>query len=306
MAGDVFGTSVALVGDTLAVGAYGKNSDAGAVYVFTRSGTNWTEQACLTAANAAANDIFGRSLALSDDMLAVGAPGKNGYAGAAYVFSRSGTIWTEQTNLTAPNAAANDLFGWSLALSDDTLAVGAPSKDTSTGAVYVFSRSGTTWAQQAYLMAAVAYSRFGFSLALSGDTLAVGAWGAYNSGAAYVFSRSGMVWSQQACLTASNAEATDYFGHSVSLSGDVLAVGAINEDSDGSGPTNNSAGDSGAAYVFNRSGGIWTERAYLKASNAAANSLFGFSLALDGDSLAVGAAYEDSIASESGAVYLFR
>ena len=308
-AGDVFGANVALVGDTLVVGAPYKNSGAGAVYVFSRSGTNWTEQACLTASNAAANDNFGSSLALSGDTLAVGAFGKNSNAGAAYVFSRSGTSWTEQARLTALNAAANDNFGSSLALSGNTLAVGAPIKDTSTGAVYVFNRSGTNWTEQACLTAsnAATYNCFGCSLGLSGGTLAVGAWGKdSSSGAAYIFICSGGAWSEQACLTASNAEATDYFGYSVSLSGDVLAVGAIREDSGGSGPTNNSTSDSGAAYVFSRSGGVWTERDYLKASNAAANSLFGYCVALDGNSLAVGAIYEDSNASDSGAVYLFR
>ena len=200
---------------------------------------------------------------------------------------------------------------------------------SSSGAVYVFSRSGGIWTQQAYIKASntAANDFFGSSLALAGDTLAVGVpWeGANDSGAVYVFYRSSAAWAQQAYLKASNPDVYDFFGRSVALDGDVLAVGAESEDSSvtglGGNQADNSAADSGAAYVFRRSGQVWTQRAYLKASNTQAYDYFGCSLALSGGTLAVGAWGEDSLATgvggsqadgpggtttDSGAVYLFR
>jgi len=249
-----------------------------------------------------------------------------------------------------------------LALSADgnTLAVGAWSEDGSatgingdesdnsapdSGAVYIFTRSGSSWTQQAYVKASntEANDWFGTSVALSsdGNTLAVGADGedsgatgingdesdnsASISGAAYVFTRSGSSWTQQAYVKASNAEADDWFGWSVALSGsgDLLAVGAPREDSSATGingdESDNSAPDSGAVYVFGRSGSSWTQQAYVKASNTAQDDWFGTPLAFsaDGNTLAVGAIYEDSSATgingdedddsatNSGAVYVF-
>ena len=157
---------MALSGDTALVGACEQDrrrqDHAGAAYVFTRSGTSWSQQAELTASDAAANDNFGSSVALSGDTALVGAydktvGGKRG-AGAAYVFTRSGTSWSQQAELTASDAAAGDWFGNSVALSGDTALVGAYGKtvggQNSAGAAYVFTRSGTSWSQQAELSAA--------------------------------------------------------------------------------------------------------------------------------------------------------
>jgi len=372
-AGDLFGCSVALSGDTMAVGAPCKNSYAGAVYIFIRDSSGvWSQQAYLNASNAQAYDQFGDSLTLSGDTLAVGATGEDSNAkglngnqadnsmmnsGAVYIFSRSGTTWTQQAYVNASNTEEDDNFGWSLALAGDTLAVAAVGEDSSakgvggsqangasaSGAAYVFSRSGTTWTQQAYIKASntEAGDLFGCSLALDGDTLAVGANQeasnatgvngnqnndlASDSGAVYVFSRSGAAWAQQAYIKASNTEAYDKFGRSLALDGDILAVGATGEASNAHGVNGNQADNSmaisGAAYVFSRSGGAWTQRAYVKASNTQADDYFGYSVALSGGTLAVGAPYEDSLATgvggsqadgpagssiDSGAVYLFR
>ena len=208
------------------------------------------------------------------------------------------------------------------------------------GAVYVFTRNGTTWSQQAYLKASNtdADDSFGRSVSLSGDTLAVGVYvedssatgvngsqsdnSARDSGAVYVFTRSGRTWSQQAYLKASNTDAGDLFGYSVSLSGSRLAVGAIYEDSSATGvngsQSDNSVIDSGAVYIFTRSGTTWSQQAYLKASNTDASDEFGSSVSLSGDTLAVGADWEDSSATavndnqndnsagRSGAVYVRR
>jgi len=380
--GDWFGWNLALSadGNTLAVGAYTEDSNAtgingnqadnstlgaGAVYVFTRNGTMWSQQAYIKASNPNGTDNFGVSVALSADgnTLAVGAPGESSNAtgingnqadnslaesGAVYVFTRSGTSWSQQAYIKASNPDAYDQLGAMVALSwnGDTLAVGAPDYfDTDVGAAYVFTRSGTTWSQQAYIEASNGYNTdyFGQSVALSGDgnTLAVGAYGedsnatgingnqadnsANNSGAAYVFIRSGTTWLQQAYVKASNTEAGDEFGKTLTLSGDgnTLAVGAYGEDSNATGvngdQNNNSLGQSGAVYVFMRSGGTWSQQSYIKGSGTDTVDLFGLFVALsgDGNTLAVDAPREDSNATsingnqadnsapESGAVYVF-
>jgi hypothetical protein len=374
---DRFGISLALSGDTLAVGAYWEDSsaigidgdendnsqtDAGAVYVFTRSGTVWTQQAYLKASNTGNGDAFGWSVALSGDTLAVGATGEASdgssqsnndlsNAGAAYVFTRSGTKWTQQAYLKASNIGSDDSFGYSVALDGDTLAVGADreaSKSTgidgdqtdnslaNAGAVYVYTRSGMTWSQQAYIKASNTGSNdvFGWSLALFDDTLAVGAAGeasgngdqnddsASSAGAAYVFTRSGAAWSQQDYIKASSAGEADQFGWSLSLTGDILAVGAPREDSSATGvggdQGNDGLPDSGAAYLFIRSGTVWSQQDYVKPAVTDNGDLFGYSVALSGDTLAAGAPGEDGSATGvdgdatdnslggSGAAYVFQ
>jgi hypothetical protein len=207
------------------------------------------------------------------------------------------------------------------------------------GAAYVFIRNGTTWSQQAYLKASNTGGddEFGSAVAISGDTVVVGAQGedssaigvngnqANNSasfaGAAYVFSRSGTTWSQQAYLKASNTDLGDLFGYAVAISGDTAVVGALFEASSATGvngnQANNSASHAGAAYVFGRSGSTWSQQAYLKASNTGADDGFGSAVAIFGSAVVVGASGEDSpatgvngnqadnSASDAGAAYVF-
>jgi len=167
-------------------------SNAGAVYVFTRSGGAWVEQAKLMASDAQASDQFGVSVSVSGDTAVIGADreatgGSN--AGAVYVFTRSGGAWVEQAKLMASDAQANDVFGASVAVSGDTAVIGAYFEDTggsSAGAAYVFTRSGGAWVEQAKLMASDAQASdvFGASVAVSGDTAVIGA---SNADAAYIF-----------------------------------------------------------------------------------------------------------------------
>ncbi|MBK8170389.1 MAG: integrin [Sandaracinaceae bacterium] len=324
---DEFGSSVAMSadGNTLAVSATGERSNAtgidgnqadnsvvtaGAVYVYTRTGSVWMQQAYLKASNTGSGDSFGYSLALSSDgsTLAVSALGEAsnatgiggnqadnsaGLAGAVYVFTRASSVWSQQAYVKASNSAAGDGFGWSVSLSSDgnTLAVGAVGEDSNATVIN----------------------------GVQADNSALGA------GAVYAFTRAGSVWTQQAYVKASNTEATDRFGWSVSLSsdGNTLAVGAYGESSSATGiggdQANNSVADSGAVYVFTRAGVIWTQQAYVKASNTNASDTFGFSVAVSSDSntLAVGARDEDSnaggingdqtnnSAANAGAVYVF-
>jgi hypothetical protein len=348
-AGDNFGWTLALStdGNTLAVGAPGEASaakdiggsqtdnsvdQAGAVYVFARGSSGWTQQAYLKSANTQVGDTFGESLALSanGNTLVAGAPLDNSASlndsGAAYVFVRTGSTWATQATLRAPTPAGNAYFGWASALSSDgnTLAIGAVGTATDTGAVHVFTRSGASWTARTALTASNAGSgdNFGSALALNGagTVLAVGAPyeasanttqsnnSAASAGAVYTFAGSGASWSQTGYLKASNVGAGDNFGASVSLSstGDVLAVGAPYEASSATGvdgsQSNNSATLSGAVYVFNATGGTWTQSAYLKASNTGANDNFGTAVALGsaGNWLAVGAIGESSAATGLG------
>jgi hypothetical protein len=327
---------------------------AGAVYVFTRVDSSWRQQAFLKASNAEANDFFGSSVALDGDTLVVGALYEDSSAdggetdnsaidsGAVYVFTRVDGSWRQQAFLKASNAGANDLFGYSAALDGDTLVVAAPGEDSSandgesnneaanSGAVYVFTRVDGSWSQQPFLKASNAEANdfFGYSVALDGDTLVVCATfedssadggesdnEAAKAGAVYVFTRVDSIWRQQAFLKASNAEANDFFGRSVALDGDTLVVSAVLEDSSANdGESNNEAKTAGAVYVFTRVDSSWSQQALLKASNAESYDHFGYSVALDGDTLVVGAFREDSStdsgetdnsAIDSGAVYVF-
>ncbi|MEK6642674.1 MAG: FG-GAP repeat protein [Planctomycetota bacterium] len=317
-AGDKFGYSVAVSGDTAVVGAesdtHAGGASAGSAYVFVRSGTDWIQQAKLIASDAAVADLFGVSVALSGDTAVVGAffedNAGGSEAGSAYVFVRSGTVWTQQTKLIASDAAVADLFGTSVALSGDTAVVGANSDDNTGGAnagsAYVFVRSGTIWTEQAKLTAsdAAVSDLFGVSVAISGDTALVGANNDDNAfdadaGSAYIFVRSGVAWTQQARLVASDAAATDNFGISVALSGDTALVGAWQNDNLG-------GADAGSAYVFIRSGVVWTQQAKLIASDAAATDIFGVSVALSGDTAVVGARADDNAGgSDAGSAYTF-
>lgn len=353
---DFFGYSVALDGDTLVVGALAEDSgatgvggnqadesapDSGAVYVFVRSGTTWTQQAYLKASNTGTEDFFGSSVAIDGDTLVVGAIGEASaatgvggnqsndsapFAGAAYVFVRSGTTWTQQAYLKASNTEEYDLFGSDVAIEPDLIVVGAPGEDgggTGRGAAYSFTRSGTTWSQQNYLKPSVAVgsAAFGKSLELDAGTLVVGAPGEQNTGAAYVFVRSGSLFVEQAYLKAPVPGATDRFGASVDVYGNTVVAGAPGEDSSSTGvggPINESSPDSGAAYVFRRLSGVWSFQAFIKASNTQSADGFGAAVTAYGDKLVIGAYLEDgggdgvganpsdNSAPDAGAAYVFQ
>ncbi|HEV2761718.1 MAG TPA: lamin tail domain-containing protein, partial [Pyrinomonadaceae bacterium] len=276
------------------------------------------------ASDAAAEDRFGNSVALSADgnTALVGAPFDDHSGGvevgSAYVFTRSGSTWTEQARLQAPDAAAGDFFGISVALSADgsTALVGAYGDDNSggqnAGSAYVFTRSGSAWSHQQRLQASDAgiSDFFGVSVSLSadGNTALVGAYaddnsGGNDAGSAYVFTRSGSAWSEQQRLQASDAAVADQFGVSVDLSadGNTALVGAHHDDNSG-------GTDAGSAYVFTRSGGTWTEQQRVQASDAAAFDRFGVSVALNSDgSIALVGAYQDdnSGGMNAGSAYVF-
>jgi hypothetical protein len=275
--GDYFGVSVSVSGDVVVVGAFdadpGGTTDAGAAYVFVKPGSGWggnlTETAKLTAADKEAYDSFGNSVAVSGEVVVVGAPvtdlGGKSYAGDVYVFVKPGGGWVDMTQtakLTASDKVAGDHFGDSVAVSGDLVVVGAylanPGGTIDAGVAYVFIKPGGGWGdmtQTAKLTASdkAAHDQFGDSVAVSGDVVVVGAPnvnpdGRGFAGAAYVFAKPGGGWvdmTQTAKLTASDAAAGDSFGYSVGVSGTEIVIGAPYADSGGILWT-------GAAYVFGK------------------------------------------------------
>ena len=273
-----------------------------------------TQQAKIVASDPTADARFSSGVAVSADgnTLVAGATGDNGYAGAAYIFTRSGSTWAEQAKIQASDPEDYATFGYMVSISDDgnTVVTGAYASGTDNdGAAYIFTRSGSTWSQQAKIQASdKEFSDwFGWSSSISGDgnTVIVGAvfedTGGGNAGAAYIFTRSGSAWTQQAKIQASDIEAGDEFGRSVSISGDgnTAIVGAEYEDTGGT--------TAGAAYIFTRSGSTWSQQAKIQASDKEADDHFGrvSSISGDGNTVIVGAAQEDTGAADAGAAYIF-
>ncbi|PJZ79876.1 hypothetical protein CH359_15195 [Leptospira meyeri] len=332
-ASDQFGTAIAISGDTIVVGAIGESSNqttitngegassdnslglSGAVYVYQRTGSTWSQQAYIKAPNAEASDQFGVAVAIDGDTIVVGANLED----------------SNQTTITNGSTASGD------------------NSASNSGAVYVFKRSGSTWVQEAYLKPSngEASDQFGFPVAISGDTIVVGTYledsnqttitngptasgdnSATSAGAIYVFQRSGSTWSQQAYIKPSNVEAQDAFGKGLAISGDTIVAGANLEDSNqttitngGTAGSNNGATSAGAAYVYQRTGSTWVEQAYLKAPNAEAGDQFGEDVAISKDTIVVAAfaeasnqititngpsASSDNSAANAGAAYVFK
>lgn len=348
--GDSFGV-VDIDGDTLVVGAAGEDGNgssqldnsaamSGAAYVFERVAGTWSQAAYLKAPTPISFDAFGRTVAVSGDTVLVGSHDTS-LSGAVDVFVRNGGAWSHQARLKAPAPQQYASFGQSLDIDGDTAVIGAPG-GSGPGETYVYRRGGTAWSHVATLTAsnAEAGDGFGVRAAISGDTIAVAAWGEDSDssgldgdqanaspphlsgyGAVYLFREFAGSWSQEAYVKASNPDEDDSFGRSLGLSGDLMVVGCASEASASMGvggdELDNSADSSGAAYLFRRHGTAWSQIAYLKASNTETGDRFGQLVAIDGDTVAVGAPGEDSPsigvngpqaegADDSGAVYILH
>ena len=308
---DRFGYSVSISGDYAVIGAWRDDTSRGSAYVFHHDGTTWTQQAKLVASDGSDSDNFGVGVAISGDYAVIGAYGDDdtmSNSGSAYVFHRDGTTWTEQAKLVAADGGTNDRFGYAVSISGDYAVIGAYGDwvgGNSSGSAYVFHRNETTWTEQAKLVASDSAQNgyFGTSVSISGDYAVVGAYGDGGdwSGAAYVFHHDGTTWTEQTKLVADDGSADDYFGVSVSISGDYAVIGAYGYDN---GPME----DTGAAYVFHRDGTTWTEQALLVASSPTCWGEFGVSVAISGDYAVIG---EDSgqasgCYSGAGDAYVFR
>ena len=315
-----FGVSVDISndGNNVIIGSPWQSNN-GSAYIFTRSGTSWSQQAQLTASDGQSGDRLGYNVSISGDgnTAIAGAPKEDTGGldtGSAYIFTKSGTTWSQQAKIQATSTTAYDEFGYSVSLSDNgnTALVTAPFEDTQytdTGCAYIFTRSGTTWSQQALIQSDdnVANKPFGYSSSISGDgdTAIVShhkeTTSGTDSGSAYVFTRSGTSWTQEAEIQSSDIQEGDYYGWSVSISnsGDFAAVGAPTEDA--------TASNAGSVYIFSRSGTSWTQENKVQASDASSEDQFGHSVSIsnDGATVIVGALGEDTTATNAGSAYIF-
>jgi len=315
---DQFGYSVAACGDTVVVGGntgdLSSSEDAGSAYVFSHTAGSWTQTQKLVASDKAAYDEFGTSVSVSADTIVVGAPLEEALpnpnplpeaynSGAVYVFSPSlGGSWTHTQKLSLVSGRQDENFGYDVAVEGDVLVVGTNIRDGLVGAAYVFKRPSGQWLLDTALTPSVqtADDRFGYSVAVSGDIVVVGAPRGsgltFLSGCAYVFERQFSIWVEVAHLYAADGAAGDHFGSSVSVSGATVVIGSYMDDNIGN--------NAGAAYVFARhsSGGAWVQTQQLLAADGSAYSGFGFSVAISGDNIAVGAANDSGA---QGSTYTF-
>ena len=310
--GDAFGRSVSISGDYVIIGAYSDDdigNSSGAAYIFRRMGAIWM-QTKLVASDGADYDFFGASVSVSGDFAIIGAPrdDENGNSsGSAYVFRREDTSWVEEAKITPSDGVSFDYFGTAVSISGDLAVVGAPGYELFTnppGAAYVFRREGTDWVEEAKLLAddGADNDYFGFSVFVSGDYAIIGAHGnddnGAKSGSAYIFKREGLDWIEEAKLIASDGQRGDFFGHSVSLSGDYAIIGAPYDDDDGI--------DAGSGYVFKWDGSEWIENVKLNQINEAARDWFGYSVSISGDYAVVGSVRDDDNGSSSGSAYIYK
>ena len=311
VAGDLFGHSVVVDGDTAVVGAYEDESEKGAAYVLAKDSSGaWSQVAKLTASDGEAGDIFGWSVAVDWDTVVVGAR----YDDSAYVFTKPGTGWataTETAKLTASDGVVGDWFGQSVAVDGDTVVVGA-SEDDGSGSAYVFTKAAdSVWTdatQTAKLTASDGdnFDEFGKSVAVDGDTVVAGAPNNDGYGSAYVFIKPAAGWGDATQTAKLTPGATDdgaaglagTFGAAVAVDGDTVVVGASAY-----------SGSQGRAYVFTKPSGGWedAERTAELATSDAEKNQFGWSVAVDGNTVVVGAHTDDASDSvnDSGSVYVF-
>lgn len=250
---------------------------------------------------------FGRSVSMSDGTTLIGAWGKTesgADSGAAYVFQLNGSLWTQQAKLVPGDGAAYDWFGYAVAVINNTAFIGTPNDEDNgiqSGSAYVFIREGNTWTQRAKLVPSDGsdFNVFGTAVAASAHTVVLGApyAGASGIGAAYVFTGSGSSWGQQAKLSAPDASDGDKFGGAVAIDTDTVVVGAYNDDDNGR--------NSGSVYVFVRNSGSWGLQAKLIPADGARDDFFGWSVAVSGETILVGAYADDDRGGASGSVYVF-
>ncbi len=347
-AGDKFGCSVSISGDYAIVGAYTESEDvsgantfsaSGSAYIFRKVGGIWSVVQKIVASDRSVSDLFGYSVSISGDYAIVGAFGESedasggntlANAGSAYIFWNDNGTWTEVEKLVASDRASSDGFGYSVSISGDYAIVGAMSEDedasggntlANAGSAYMFWNDNGTWSEVEKLVASdrADSDNFGYSVSISGDYAIVAANNEdedasggnmlSSAGSAYIFWNDSGTWSEVEKLVASDRGAYDYFGCSVSISGDYAIVGAYTEDEDASG--GNTLSGAGSAYIFWNDSGTWNEVKKLVTSDRAGFDNFGYSVSISGDYAIVGANNEDDDASggntlaNAGSAYIF-
>jgi hypothetical protein len=308
-----FGENVKISGNTIAIGAPGDRNETGAVYIFQKTGNEWTEQAKLKANDETEGSFFAGSIALSQDMLVSGA--ESGLvqvgveAGAAYVFRRIGNLWTQEAKLIASDPTDQANFGSGAAvINGDTIAIGAAAAQRS-GVVYIFKRIAGAWSEQSQLVPSSPEEGQGFGgdIGISGSSLVIGAPFAaatddVRTGAAYVYRRAETAWEEEARLVPPETQVR-LFATRVAISGVTIVVGAPFTDS--------GTIEGGSAWVFQRAGNTWVTKAKLKAPDATPNDVFGGYVAIDGKTILIGAEQADTpdlppgATDNEGAAYVF-
>ncbi len=316
---DYFGYSVSVSGNTAVIGTYlddDAGTDAGCAYIFNKVGGEWTEIAKLTASDAVNNHWFGYSVAISGDVVVVGAYRDNGDQGAAYVFEQPMSGWVDMTEtgkLTASDGAGSDKFGLSVAIANDDIVIGSPEDDdngVNSGSVYVFEEPMTGWTSMTETVKLISSDGngsdlFGFSVFIYDNTIVVGAHLqdelGTDAGAAYIFEQPVGGWvasTEDAKLTASDATGGDWFGYSVAISGDDVIVGASRENS-----------NTGSAYIFQKPSGNWVSTSSstkVDAETSTGTDRFGYSVAISDGVAVVGVPYADHSSMDQGSAVIFR
>jgi hypothetical protein len=296
-----YGASVSLEGTVAVIGA--DSAGAGAAYVYRWNGASWVQEQRLVASDGVLNDLFGYSVSVHDGVVLVGAPEHHWpyEIGAAYVYRWNGATWSEEQQLLADDRAIGDFFGRTVSVGSSVAFVGASHDDApenDRGSTYVYEWNGLSWLQDQQLTSTDASpgDLFGCSVAADGNRAVIGAYlddsPLLDQGAADVYRRDDITWLAQQSLTASDASTDDGFGRSVSISGDVVLVGAYHGDF-----------GRGSAYVYRWDGSSWVEEQKLLASDGAIGDLFGSSVSVSGDVALIGAYNDDSA---RGAAYVFR
>lgn len=310
---DNFGNAVDISGDYAVVGSAsedGATTDKGAAYVYERSGGVWLQVAKLTGSDSGTGDKFGTAVSIDGTRIIVGAPFNDATGlntGAVYIFDRSGGVWTQTAKVTPLSPVLEDQFGTSVDVSGNRIIVGVPLANNTfadQGAAYVFDKIGPLWTQiqKIYHPTPAADDNFGISVSLSGDRSLIGCYlddhGGIDRGSAFVYNLISGVWVLDAQINNGDAADQDYFGYAVSLDGDRVLIGAHLDDV--------GATSSGSAYIFDRSGGVWSETAKLNASDIGGTDFFGRTLSLDGNRAVVGS-YRNAVAwAGQGAAYVFE
>jgi hypothetical protein len=299
--GDRFGRSVAIEGNTIVVGSH-YDDNKGSVYVFARLGGVWTRQQKLVAPDAASIDRFGCSVAIDNNTIVIGAYRGYDLTGSAYVFTRTDPNWGFQEKLTASDAGQGDTFGYSVAIDNNTIIVGAPNWSTPIGSAYFYQRQNTTWLEQSVLRGDAGH--FGSSVALDGNWAVIGAYeGDTNivsgAGTAYVFANTDANWvERQKLFDANDPCGGDDFGWAVAIKNDTILASCVNDSVNGK--------KAGAVFEFVRTGSTWVQSDRLTAGDTDTNDKFGSSLALSGRHIIIGAPYNFNDGNSTGSAYIFN
>ena len=305
---DQFGVSVSISGDTAIVGAYGEDtgsSNVGAAYIYQYNGSSWIQKQKIQASDKEQSDNFGWSVAISGNTAIVGANGEDtggSGAGAAYIYQYNGSNWIQKQKIQASDKEQGDNFGISVSISGDTAIVGATGEDTGgdhAGAAYIYKRHGSSWIQKQKIQASDKRigDFFGLSVAISGNTAIVSSPHANYGGSVYIYQYNGSQWIEKTKLKGDNKKTGDYFGWSVSISGNTAIVGARLEDTGGT--------NAGAAYIYQYNGSSWEQKQKIQATDKEAQDRFGYSVAISDNIGIVGARGEDTGDTDAGSAYIF-